>query len=354
MGTVNTTTTPEISKRKQSHLDVCVKKADLVSQRTTAGFEEVFFFHNALPEIDFDAIDTKETFLNTSIDLPLFISCMTGGSDEGKKANRELAKAAEIKKIPLGLGSCRVLFEHPERFSDFYLRKEAPSIPLLANLGGVQLKKIEMNALKEMLKKLEVNALVIHLNPAQEMFQKGGDRDFTQVIDAISLAVEKLPLPVIVKETGFGISPTLVKGLLERGVAFVDVAGAGGTNWILVETVANDDPSGEEFINWGLPTAPLLDALDYPQKILASGGLRSGIDLAKSLALGAHLGGMALPFIQAAIQGGSEKVLETCTLIETSLKRVMLLTGCQNLKNLRDAPLIRSKDHLHLVEQISL
>jgi len=217
-------------------------------------------------------------------------------------------------------------------------------VPVLGNLGAVQLRDLELAAVLETIKKLQIDAMVIHLNPGQELFQRLGDRDFRGLKDAIARLCERCTVPVIVKETGFGIRPSQVRELLALGVAFVDLAGAGGTNWIQVESYLElEEAAGaEEFRGWGIPTAYLLAALgDLRGRILASGGIRTGLDLAKAIALGAELGGAALPFIRAAAQGGVEAVLQKVQEIGKTFKAAMLLTGSRTVAALRSAPLWR-------------
>jgi isopentenyl-diphosphate Delta-isomerase len=353
MAIVNTTTKTDIPRRKQHHLDACMQQA--VEGGGSTFFEDVMFIHRALPELNFDEINTGSEFLGQSVDMPLFISCMTGGSDQGKYANKELAKAAQALNIPIGLGSMRVLFTNPERLPDFQMRKEAPEIPIMANIGAAQIMDVSPKVLHEWLKKLEVNALVIHLNCGQEIFQDGGDTQFKGITEALSSIIENVPVPIIVKETGFGISPLEAKKLIGKGVCYVDLAGAGGTNWIAVEQQCQEsaDLAGSAFLDWGTPTAILLDALkDYKGKILSSGGLRSGMDLAKSLALGAVAGGMALPFIQAAIDGGAEEAIVFGYTIKKVLKSTMLLTGSRTISELQNQPLIRSLEFNHYVQSL--
>jgi len=335
-----------IVQRKARHIEVCTQPSDREIQVGKTGFERVRLPHRSLPQLSWDEIRLECLFLNRTVKLPLFISCMTGGSDEGHRANRELAIAAQKAGIAVGLGSHRILFRHPEVFEHFHLRPYAPDVPLLSNIGGVQVRDLHPTQLVEMNKRLEVDAQVIHLNPAQELFQENGDKDFRGIREAIARFVEVSPIPVIVKETGCGLSPEEVLDLVNLGVAYVDVAGHGGTSWIMVEAARGTPEEWEEaqdFADWGWPTADILIHLrgesSLKNKILASGGLRSAMDLAKSLALGASLGGMALPFIQAVVKGGSEAVLQLIQKIEKNLRRIHLLTGCRSPQELSTLPL---------------
>jgi len=273
---------------------------------------------------------------------------MTGGSEEGFRVNRDLAIAAEKLRVPVGMGSIRVLFEHEEVFDHFHLKRFAPSVPVLANIGGVQVRDIPRQALIETVNRLEADALVIHLNPGQEFFQPDGDRDFRGIREAIARFCEESPFPVIVKETGFGIAPALVEDLIGLGVSYVDVAGAGGTNWVSVEGYRGDEElqrETAEFDTWGVPTAHLLAAIRYNHghaydgRILASGGLRTGQDLAKSIALGAKLAGMALPLVRAEVDGGVDAVVSAVEHMVKVIRAVMTLRSSSTVAELRSAPL---------------
>lgn len=335
-----------ISKRKQDHIDVCRREAPhKIESEISSGFESLKFIHTALPELFLNEISTEIEFLESRIRLPLFISCMTGGTEEGYRANKELAIAAGIMNVPFGLGSMRVLLEHPDRIRDFSFRKYAEDAPIIGNIGAVQLRESSLYPLKDLCERLELNALTIHLNCGQELFQKGGDRDFRGLKTAIKSAIDELKIPMIVKETGFGINPSLINELIEMGAYYVDIAGAGGTNWILVEGAAQGrmDAAAAEFAEWGITTAHLLDASrKFQGKILASGGIRCGMDLAKAIALGAVAGGMALPFIRAALEGGHAAVCKMIEHFEQVLRSVMLLTGCKTTLQLREAPLLKT------------
>lgn len=335
-----------MAQRKAQHLEICLRKEKYQVEGGATGFNDVSFYHRALPEIDANQIDLTTSFLGRTLQAPLFISSMTGGSAEGYRLNKILAQAAGLRGIPIGMGSMRILFRKKEVFEHFALRKLAGDSPILSNIGAVQIRDMKHSDLYEMNRKLEVDAQIIHLNPGQELFQPEGDRDFSKIFSSIERFIEKSPLPVIVKETGCGISPHEAKALLKAGAAYVDVAGIGGTNWITVESYRQTDPNeAEPFRNWGHPTAALLGALGHKKgRILASGGLRSGLDLAKSLALGAHLGGFALPLIRSAETGGLEGVLSTLDLFIVQLRQVMTLTGCLKPSILRKVPLQVTSD----------
>ena len=337
--------------RKTKHIEICTDPA-YDPEGGSALFEHLSFRHRALPEISWDEVKTDSDFLGHAVSLPLFISCMTGGSESSYAINKELAKAAQQMGVPVGLGSCRILFRRPEVFPDFHLRPLAPDVPILSNLGAQQLVEERLRdnykTVNEWNKKLEVTAQVVHLNPGQEVYQDHGDRDFRGIKDTLQDFIAKSPLPVIVKETGFGMAPDEVDWLLKAGAASVDLAGAGGTNWLTVEAYRLDEAgyqSAEALRDWGWPTALLLAAVGHRKgRVLASGGLRSGVDLAKALALGAHAGGFALPVVRAAKEGGSEAVVALLSGYARALKTVMILTSSRTLADLRKAPLDLSRE----------
>ena len=348
----------EISERKARHLEICIDPSRYAVETTETGFSSIRFLHRALPEVDAAAIDTRVSFLGAMVPLPILISCMTGGSTEGNLVNRRLAEAAQRAGLPVGMGSIRILFRDIDYFEQFHMKAFAPDVPVIANLSAVQLRDLENRDVSEMLKRLEVQALAVHLNPGQELFQPNGDRDFRGLREAIARFCEESPVPIIVKETGFGMRPSEVESLLQAGAAYVDLAGAGGTNWVRVESdrVGGDGArTAREFGDWGIPTAVLLGALralsERPEnenrlrgRVIASSGIRSGLDVAKSLALGAHLAGLALPFARAVSAGGVESVLEEIEAIGNGLRAAMALTGCTTLAELRaQRPMVDSR-----------
>ena len=343
------TSSSDLPARKARHLEICTDPTYDPEGGGTL-FEHLAFRHRALPEMAWDEIRTETDFWGRTARLPLFISCMTGGSEDGYALNKHLARAAQNVGVPVGLGSIRVLFRHPERLEDFRLRPLAPDVPIWSNLGAQQLVEERLRdhyaSLNEWNKQLEVDAQVIHLNPGQELYQDDGDRDFRGILDTLEDFVASSRLPVIVKETGFGIAPDEVDALLKLGVAAVDVAGAGGTNWVTVEAYRLESPSGSEALaDWGWPTALLLAAVGHRKgRIFASGGLRSGLDLAKSLALGAQAGGFALPVIRAAREGGADAVEDLLRGYERALKTIMLLTSSRTPAELRRLPLDASRE----------
>ena len=254
-------------------------------------------------------------------------------------ANKALVAAAQMLGIPVGLGSIRVLTRTPDLFAHFHLKLLAPDVPVIANIGAVQVRDGDIGALLALLERLEVQALAVHLNPGQELFQPGGDRDFRGLKEAIARLRERCRLPLIVKETGFGITPTHVRDLFKAGAAYVDLAGGGGTNWISVESYRLPEEERAvalEFADWGLPTALLLASFGGSVgHLLASGGIRTGMDAAKALAMGADLAGFALPVIREATRGGAEAVVSFFRRLERTLRTVMLLTASRTVQDLR-------------------
>ena len=359
---MNMNTDNSIQQRKADHLQICIDDNYSV-EGTSAGWEQVRFLHRALPEIATTEIDLATNFLGSRLSLPLMISPMTGGSQDGYRLNRDLARAAQETGVAVGMGSMRILLNKPELFSHFALRKIAPDVPIIANIGAVQVRDIDSQSLFEMVRRLETAALSIHLNVGQELFQPDGDRDFRRLKESIARLCERCPVPVIVKETGYGFMPGDVDYLLQSGVAYVDLAGAGGTNWIQVEAYrlpSDKRSAAEEFAEWGIPTAPLLEGLMGPasnagvtrRPIIASGGIRSGMDVAKALAMGATLTAIARPFIQAVYHHGYDGVLDYIQRIRTVLTAVMMLNGVRTIPQLQQVPLIKSPELLEHARQL--
>lgn len=345
-------------KRKKDHLKICIEDDTYqIEDSGQSGYDDITLIHHALPDLSFDSLDTSLTFLDYDITYPFFISCMTGGFNKAKRLNHELAKAAQHLGIPVGTGSIRALFRYPDLFADFHLKSLTPDVPVISNLGVTQLKEIPHVTIYEMLKKLEVQAIAIHLNPGEELVQPEGDKDFTGLMDAFARFAENCPCQVIVKETGCGIKPSLVEDMLKFGADFVDLAGGGGTNWMLVESyrqIPVERDIAREFDSWGLPTALIQAVLGRDNKrIIASGGIRTGLDIAKSVVMGAQLAGLALPFIRAVYGNGFDGAVELGNKLAKALKMVMFLTGSRNLEQLRAAPFLMEESFKSKVEQLT-
>jgi isopentenyl-diphosphate delta-isomerase len=309
-----------------------------------------------LPEINFDDIDISTHFLGKKVNYPFFISCMTGGIAEGKKINRNLAKAAQKYGIAMGVGSQRAAIEHSELEELFTAREVAPDIPLLANVGLVQLNYgFGLREYQKCVDMINADALVVHINPIQEVIQPEGDRNWQNLLPKLEKIVKKISVPVIAKEVGFGLSEDVVRRLYNIGVRIFDTAGWGGTNWALVEGLRGkaDKNLGEIFSQWGIPTTESIKmCTDFRSRlktndkrrmtILGSGGIRNGIDIAKAIALGADMVGIASPFAKAAIQSSEvvERLIEKYSL---ELKVAMFGVGAKNIKGLIKVRMINSQ-----------
>ncbi|MGO8685575.1 MAG: type 2 isopentenyl-diphosphate Delta-isomerase [Candidatus Dormibacteria bacterium] len=338
---------PGIVDRKAEHIRINLEE-DVHAKGVTTGFERYRFVPRALPEIDLDAVSLETSFLGRRLEAPLLFSCMTGGTVQARQINRTLAAAAQRHRVAMGLGSCRVLIEHPEVLPTFAVRELCPDVPLLANLGAVQLNLgVGADACRRIVEQLEADALVLHLNPLQEALQPEGDTCFAGLLARIEALCGSLGVPVIVKEVGWGIAPDQVAALFDAGVAAVDVAGAGGTSWSEVERHRIADPVrarvAAAFADWGLPTA---DAVRLARQaapegtVIASGGIRSGVEVALAVALGADLAGIAGAMLRAAAEG-AEALDAAVTEIMDTLRITMFCTGAPDLGSLfRDARLV--------------
>jgi isopentenyl-diphosphate delta-isomerase len=335
-----------IQARKADHLRICLDDS-VQCKITTSGLERYRFKHSCLPELDYDEIDLHTQFLGYPLNAPLLISSMTGGTDLAKTINTRLAKVAQHYSIPMGVGSQRIALEQPQLSPTFAVRAFAPDIFLMANLGAVQLNYgCGLDDCRRIVETLEANALILHLNPLQECVQSRGDRNFKGLLPKIEALCRHLSVPVIVKEVGNGISGTMAQRLMEAGVAAIDVAGAGGTSWAKVEgeraTDVRQSRLGQTFAEWGLSTAECIQdvrAVDAKIPLIASGGLRTGLDVATAIALGADLAGMAYPFLTAAHES-EEALYELVEILLAELKTVLLCTGNAALSGLKQSSLI--------------
>mgnify|MGYP006205181919 FL=1 len=333
----------EIENRKSEHLRVCIEE-DVEFQQLTNGLEKYRFTHCCLPELDRSDIELGTTFLGKSLKAPILISSMTGGTELAHLVNTRLATVAQRYGLAMGVGSQRIALEQPELAPTFAVRSLAPDILLLANLGAVQLNYgCGLEDCLKLVELLEADALILHLNPLQEWVQSGGDSNFKGLLAKIQQICAQLPVPVIAKEVGNGISAVMAKQLIEAGVAAIDVAGAGGTSWAKVESQRAKDNRqrhlGQVFADWGLPTAECITAIRSMNStipLIASGGLKNGLDLAKSIALGADLGGLARPFLVAAIESEAA-VDELVKFLIAELEIVLFCTGNPNLSALKNS-----------------
>jgi len=343
---------PTTQRRKAEHLRITLDE-NVVSGLTN-GFEQYHFIHQALPECDLDAIDTGQSFFGKRLLLPLLVSSMTGGTDEAATINHRLAAAAQATGIALGVGSQRGAIEQPALAASFRVRDIAPDILLFANIGAVQLNRgYGMDHCRRAVEMIGADALILHLNPLQEALQPEGDHDWRGLLARIETVCRTVGVPVVVKEVGWGIAPNIARQLAEAGVAAIDVAGAGGTSWSQVEMHRARNPMAARvaahFVGWGLPTAECVAALaaSLPaMPLIASGGLRDGVEVAKAIALGAHMCGLALPFLKAAAIS-TDAVLDVIEELATTLRVAMFATGAPDLAALRGTPrLIRWHDPL--------
>ncbi|HMK07541.1 MAG TPA: type 2 isopentenyl-diphosphate Delta-isomerase [Anaerolineales bacterium] len=333
-----------VSRRKADHIQINLER-DVASSRSS-GLERFRFDNAALPELDLKAVRTDLTFLGRRLGAPLLISSMTGGTEAAGRLNLALAQAAQAAGAAMGLGSLRAALEDPSLAPTFQVRRAAPDILLLANLGAVQLNYgYGPDQCRRAVDMVEADALVLHLNALQEALQPEGDTDFSGLLSKIEQVCASLSVPVIAKEVGWGISAGDARRLVQAGVAAIDVAGAGGTSWSQVEMYRTADPEAAalaaSFVGWGIPTADAVrqvrEALPTTP-LIASGGLRSGTDIAKAIALGADLGAMAGPFLKAAAES-SEAVKRAIDQVVAELRLVMFATGSGNLAALRKAHL---------------
>ncbi|MFB2974392.1 type 2 isopentenyl-diphosphate Delta-isomerase [Aerosakkonema sp. BLCC-F183] len=333
----------ETETRKADHLRICLDR-DVQFHETTNGLERYRFIHACLPELNYDEIDISINFLDKKMGAPLLISSMTGGTEQAGKINYRLAEVAQHYKIAMGVGSQRVAVENPQVGKTFAVRNIAPDILLFANLGGVQLNyEYGLEQCRRVIDLLEANALILHLNPLQECVQTKGDTNFRGLLEKIAILCKKLPVPVIAKEVGNGISAAMAQKLIDVGVAAIDVAGAGGTSWAKVESERATDAQqrrlGATFADWGMPTAECvatIRAIAPNIPLIASGGLRNGLEAAKAIALGADITGMAWPFLQAAAE--SEEALHALVkVLIAEITTVLFCTGNATLSDLKNS-----------------
>lgn len=328
-----------MQKRKTEHIRICLEEEVEVG---AAGFERLRFVHNALPEIDFGKIDTSTEFFGKKLLAPVLVSSMTGGTREGGGINKNLAAAAQKMGIAMAVGSQRVAIVNPKTASTFRIRELAPDILLFANIGAVQLNYgFSVNECQRAVEMIGADALVLHLNPLQEAIQPEGNINFDNLLPKIEQVVKGLSVPVVVKEVGFGISQDVAARLCSVGVKAIETAGWGGTNWAKIEGFRRAKVEGQSrlsdlFSEWGILTSESIVQCKTVKgaRIIGSGGVRNGIEMAKTIALGADLVGMALPFLRPAIKS-AEAVEECLETLIGELKVAMFCTGSQNIQQLK-------------------
>jgi isopentenyl-diphosphate delta-isomerase len=332
-----------ISERKRSHLDLCERSEVEYAGKSTL-LEEVDLIHDALPELAVAEVDVGTHLLGKPLRAPLLITGMTGGTAEARAINQGLAQVAEEHAIAFGLGSQRAMHRSPELAYTFEVRKHAPTTLVLANVGLVQATAMETADVERLVRAVGADAVCIHLNPAQELIQPGGDRDFRGGVATLERLVRELPLPVVVKETGCGLSRRVGERLLAAGVRVADVSGAGGTSWVKVEALRAGETErelGAVFGDWGIPTAAaLLGLRGLGLELIASGGIRTGLDVAKAIALGARVAGVALPVFRAYREGGIAAAGKFIEGLMAGLRTAMVLTGSRDLEALGRVPMV--------------
>lgn len=345
------------SSRKQQHIQVTLAQ-DVSFHTKTTGFERWDFPHNALPELNLTDIDPSTTFLGKRIAFPFMISSMTGGYAAAEKINRQLAEICAIKKIAMGVGSQRQALEDQRYHRSFsVVRNEARDIPVFGNLGAAEVAKLrDASPVLRLIDLIQADGFAVHLNPLQELLQPEGSTNFRGVLAGIEMLVKSIPVPLMVKEIGAGISANVASRLLDVGVTIIDVAGAGGTSWAGVEILRNSTgrkkkekgwkQTSQHFWDWGIPTVDavrevcVLKNKSPKLKVISSGGISSGMDIAKSIALGADYAGTARPILSTLAQGGVQAVLQLLSAWERELQGVMFLTGSPSIADLQRQPMI--------------
>lgn len=332
------TTDNLLTQRKQDHIDAVL--TDPAVERGGHGFDTIRLSHRALPELDFNEVDCSTKFLGKKISFPFMIASMTGGAANNlSDINRNLAIAAEACQVPMAVGSQRAMVEDAKALASFNIREHAPSIPLIANLGAVQLNYgYGVEQAQKAINALKADALYLHLNPLQEVIQPEGDTNFKKLIEKIQLLTEQLDVPVILKEVGCGLSKQDIELGLSAGVKLFDVAGRGGTSWSRIEAHRSDNDLGILFQDWGLTTVESLQiaqAYHEDAKFIASGGIRNGIDMVKAVIMGGQLCGVAAPLLKPA-QSGAAEVIEKIEQFKQEFKTAQFLLG------------VDKADHLHL------
>lgn len=341
---------PTTERRKREHIET-VLNADVTAKGVSTGFERYFFEHCALPELALDDIDLSTQVFGKTLKVPILISSMTGGTERAGEINYNLAMAAQQCGAAMGLGSQRAVIEDASLASSYQVRDTAPDILLFANLGAVQLNYgYGLDEARQAVEMIGADALFLHLNPLQESVQPEGDQDWRNLYRGIEEITGKLDVPVIAKEVGNGISASVAKRLVDCGVAGIDVAGAGGTSWSEVEANRQSDPDiravAHAFAGWGIPTAlSLINVKNACPKVpvIASGGIRNGIEMAKAIRLGAALCGIAAPALGDAVSN-SDAVIARLSGLARELQIAAFCTGSGNLDALRRSPLRRTDD----------
>jgi isopentenyl-diphosphate delta-isomerase len=328
--------TTEIVNRKISHFDLCANQ-DVEFRRKTTLFEDVELVHQPMVETRLEDIDLSVVALGKRLNYPLIITGMTGGAEEVARFNREVAALADRMGVGFGVGSQRVALRYPEMKKTFEVRDVAPNVLLFGNIGVAQARELSAREVTRLAEDIGADAMCVHLNAAMEIIQENGDHDFRGSLDAVRRLVGESPLPIVAKETGCGFARESGIKLRDAGIEWVDVSGAGGTSWVGVETIRNRAMRhlGEAFWDWGVPTAASvceLSSLDL--NLIASGGIRTGLQAAKALALGAKVVGVALPVLRAYVSGGINGVEAFLNAFCDELRVALMLCGCARVGDL--------------------
>jgi isopentenyl-diphosphate delta-isomerase len=330
-----------IQRRKDDHLDLCATD-EVAFRGTTTLLERVQLVHQSLPDLHVDQIDTSVHLLGKTLRLPLVIAAMTGGTERAAEVNRDLAALAEEHGLGFGLGSQRAMHRQPETAWTYQVRQWAPSTLILGNMGVVQARELSSRDIAKVVSDIGADALCVHLNPAQEIVQPGGDRDFRGGVETYKRLASELPVPILGKETGCGISYQTALKLRAAGVATVDTSGAGGTSWVGVETLRAQGAQaqlGNLLWDWGVPTAASIHAcVRAGLTTIATGGIQTGLDAVRALALGATAVGIARPLLQAHVRGGKAEAERLIQQVTDEIRAVMLLCGAPDIQALRGVP----------------
>ncbi len=331
----------DIHRRKADHLDLCATNDVAFRARTTL-LEHVRLVHHSLPELHLDEVDLGTSLLGKKLRAPIVIAGMTGGHERAREINRALARIAEERGYAFGLGSQRAMHRDPGVTATYEVRDVAPGVLLLGNIGVVQASSMSTAEVESLVAHVGADALCLHMSPAMELVQPGGDRDFRGGVATFERLAKELSVPVVAKETGSGIGPETASRLASVGVAHVDVSAAGGTSWVGVETMRAEGAAkaiGEDLWDWGIPTAASVAYCAAAGLVtIATGGIRSGLDVARAIALGASAAGIARTVYQAWVSDGERGVSRYLEAVERELAAVMLLTGSGDVSALRRAP----------------
>ncbi len=345
----------DIATRKEDHLELCAT-GEVGYAATTTLLGEVRLVHDPLPDLALEGVRLDCTVLGKELRAPVIISAMTGGTDRAGRINRELAEVAESLGIGFALGSQRPMLEDEAMTATYAVRERAPTTLIIGNLGLWQARRAGAESIERLARGVGADAIAIHLNPAQELVQPGGDRDFRGGTATLTELTRELDVPLLVKETGCGLGPRTAERLRRAGVRHLDVAGAGGTSWVAVETARAGAPArlGRDLREWGVPTAAAV-ALAAPQgfdTLIASGGVASGVDAARALSLGATAVGLARPVLQAYWSGGAKGARQLLEGVIEGLRAAMLLTGSPDLATLRRTPKVLTGELKSWLDQL--